>query len=50
MADFMVIEEVRVPRRIFNDQNNPLETMNDAQLLREYRFDRQSILFSHRNT
>ncbi|KAK9980706.1 hypothetical protein ABG768_000296, partial [Culter alburnus] len=44
MADLVLIEEEEIPRRVFNDRNNPLETMNDIQLLREYRFDRQSIL------
>lgn len=44
MADFVLIEVEEVPRSIFSDRSNPLETMDDAQLLREYRFDRQSIL------
>lgn len=44
MADLVLIEEEEIPRRVFNDRNNPLETMNATQLLREYRFDRQSIL------
>lgn len=44
MADRVLIEEEEIPRRVFNDRNNPLETMNATQLLREYRFDRQSIL------
>ena len=45
MAEFMLIQDEEViPRRIFRDRQNPLEFMNDAQLLSEYRFDRQSIL------
>jgi len=36
MTDFMVIEGDGVLRCIFNGRNNPLVTMNDTQLLKEY--------------
>ena len=43
MAEFMAIEEEEIPRRIFRDRQNPLDIYNDAQLLSEYRFDRESL-------
>ena len=44
MAEFMAIQEEEIPRRIFRDRQNPLDMFNDAQLLSEYRFDRESRL------
>ena len=45
MAEFMAINEEneRIPRRVFRDRENPMDTLNDEQLILHYRFDRQSI-------
>ncbi len=44
MAEFMdPVEDINVPRQIFHDRKNPLDHLNDENLLREYRFDRRAI-------
>nr|XP_023674188.1 putative nuclease HARBI1 [Paramormyrops kingsleyae] len=45
MAEFMLIdnENERIPKRVFRDRENPLDTLNDEQLILLYKFDRQSI-------
>ena len=46
MAELMLIkEEEGIPRRIFQDRENPLDAMSDVRLVREYRPDVSSSNF-----
>lgn len=36
-------ENICVPRRVFRERRNPLDTLGDEQFIAQYKFDRQSV-------